>query len=82
MMRFIRKLFPQPPIPPIVESVNVDPGASIADLNKAVNASIDAREQEAQAHEAVTSLSRSLLRNGFAPAIEAGYLRKYLGGTN
>lgn len=60
--------------------VKVDPAAQ-EELNKAVSFRLDAQVQAVQADEVVSKLSRSLLRNGFAPAIEESVIRKYMGGA-
>lgn len=70
-----------PPIPPIVEQVNVNQEESTMDLAHAMNASREARVQAVQAHEVVARLTASRIRNGFAPVIEESIIRRHLGGT-
>lgn len=73
------RFFKRPPVPEV--QVHVDPSASSADLDRAVKAKQDAERQAMAAQAAVAGLTRSRIRNGFAPAIEAGVLRKHLGGA-
>lgn len=61
--------------------VKVDHEEAVNDLTKAVSFRLDAQVQAVQADEAVGKLSRSLIRNGFAPAIEESVIRKYMGGA-
>jgi len=80
-MKLFRK-FLRPPLPPIVQESreSLDPEATAADQ---VRVHVAVQEAEAQAvavEEAVSKLTRSRIRNGFAPAIEANY-RRHLGGA-
>ena len=72
----------QPPVPPAVVQATVDPLESTRDLAGSMNAHRDAQVQAAQAHEAVSRLKESRIRNGFAPVIEESIIRRYLGSAS
>lgn len=79
MKWFQRRL--QAPVPPLVEEVKVDPLEATMDLARAMNSAREAQAQSAQAHEAVSRLTASRIRNGFAPVIEDSIIRRYLGSA-
>lgn len=72
----------QPSIPPALGPAALDPLESTLDLARSMNAHRDAEAQAAQAHEAVSRLKESRIRNGFAPVIEESIIRRYLGSAS
>jgi hypothetical protein len=79
-MRLFR--FRRPPVPAIVEETRkLDPGESVRDLAKAVNAAREATSLDGAAQGVVSSLARSRIRNGFAPVIESSIINRRLGGA-
>ena len=80
-MRLFR--FRRPPVPAIVEETRakLDPGESVRDLAKAVNAGLEATTLDGAAQGVVSNLARSRIRNGFAPVIESSIINRRLGGA-